>query len=264
MLKSFFVRLLSGIVILAMYVLMYCFRSTIGLNILISLIAFGAVFEFCKFTGKTERESEMLLPFACAYAVITPLFNIPLITTVIFTICVFGILIFKFTQVDISKLFFAGFVSVIITLSMTCITLLQNYDSIDYLLPLCFGSAVTDVFAYLTGILIGKHKLSPVVSPKKSVEGAIGGTLFTAVAFALYAVFANSYFNTDFTVVQAIVAGLIFAVFAQIGDLTESAIKRKYNVKDSGNLIPGHGGIYDRFDSWITTAPLVLVIASLL
>ena len=103
-----------------------------------------------------------------------------------------------------------------------------------------------------------------MVSPKKSVEGAVGGTLFTAAVFVGYAFFANSYFKTDFTVLQSIVTGFVFAVFAQIGDLTESAIKRKYNVKDSGNLIPGHGGVYDRFDSWVTTAPLVLLIATLL
>ena len=173
-------------------------------------------------------------------------------------------LILKFSDIDITKLFFASFVSVILTLSLTCITLLQKYDSIDYLFLLCYGSAVTDVFAYLTGIIFGKHKLCPTVSPKKSVEGAIGGTLFTAAAFVAYAFFANSYFDTDFTVLQAVIAGIVFAVFAQIGDLTESAIKRKYNVKDSGNLIPGHGGIYDRFDSWITTAPLVFMIATLL
>ncbi len=264
MLKSFFVRLLSGIVILIVYVLMYIFRTTPILNILVSLITLGAVYEFCNFTGKTDRESKMVLPFACVYAIITPLFNIPLGATILFTACIFGILISKFTDVNLSKLFFAAFVPVILTLSMTCITLLQNYDSIDYLLPLCYGSAVTDVFAYLTGILVGKHKLSPIVSPKKSVEGAIGGTLFTAAAFVGYAIFANSYFNTAFNVVEAVLAGIVFAVFAQIGDLTESAIKRKYEVKDSGNLIPGHGGVYDRFDSWITTAPLVLLIATLL
>ena len=264
MLKSFFVRLLSGIVILMVYVLMYMFRMTTVLNLIVSLITFGAVYEFCRFTGKVDVESKMILPFACVYAVVTPLFKCPFISTVLFIICVFAILIFKFSDVDISKLFFAAFISVVLTLSMTCITMLQKYDSIDYLLPLCFGSAVTDVFAYLTGILLGKHKLSPIVSPKKSVEGAVGGTLFTAAVFVGYAFFANSYFATDFTVIQAVVAGLIFAVFAQIGDLTESAIKRKYNVKDSGNLIPGHGGIYDRFDSWVTTAPLVLLIATLL
>lgn len=264
MLKSFFVRLLSGIVILMVYVLMYMFRMTPVLNILVSLIALGAVYEFCRFTGDVDDESRIILLFACVYAIVTPLFNIPLISTILFVACVFGVLISKFSNIDISKLFFAGFVSVIITLSMTCITMLQNYDSIDYLLPLCFGSAVTDVFAYLTGILIGKHKLSPVVSPKKSVEGAVGGTLFTAAVFVGYAFFANSYFKTDFTVLQSIVTGFVFAVFAQIGDLTESAIKRKYNVKDSGNLIPGHGGVYDRFDSWVTTAPLVLLIATLL
>lgn len=234
------------------------------LNILVACMAAAAVFEFCNVTGKTDRESKLILPLALIYSFLVPILNEPFILTVLFAFCVFALLIVKYQSVSVTKLFFAAFITVIITVSMACITLLKKYDGIDYLMPLIYASAVTDVFCYLVGILFGRHKLCPVVSPNKSVEGAVGGVVFTAAAFIGYAAFTNSYFNTSFNLILAAAAGMVFAVAAQIGDLAESAIKRKYGVKDFSNLIPGHGGVYDRIDSWITTSPLVLIIAMLL
>lgn len=110
----------------------------------------------------------------------------------------------------------------------------------------------TDIFAYFSGYLFGKHKLCPVLSPKKTIEGAIGGTLGSVICCGLF-----GYFVIPRIWLHCLVIGLIGAVLSQCGDLTASAYKRKMGIKDYGNLIPGHGGIMDRFDSVLFTAPVV-------
>lgn len=115
-----------------------------------------------------------------------------------------------------------------------------------------------DTCAYCAGMLFGKHKLAPVLSPKKTVEGAIGGVLGAALLGFLYGLLIRGrmteIFEPEFV---SAAACAVAAVISQIGDLAASAIKRNHNVKDYGHLIPGHGGVLDRFDSMIFTAPAV-------
>ena len=110
----------------------------------------------------------------------------------------------------------------------------------------------TDIMAYFTGMALGKHKLCPNLSPKKSVEGAVGGTLGSVVFCGLF-----GYFLVDGMLWQCVIIGLVGSIAAQLGDLSASAFKRQMGIKDYGNLIPGHGGILDRFDSVLFTAPLI-------
>lgn len=119
-----------------------------------------------------------------------------------------------------------------------------------------------DTCAYCVGMLIGKHKLAPKLSPKKSIEGAVGGIAGAALLGFLYAkvliVIGYALPGTEPAMAGICAAG---AVIAQVGDLAASAIKRNYEIKDYGKLIPGHGGILDRFDSVIFTAPVVYFLA---
>lgn len=112
-----------------------------------------------------------------------------------------------------------------------------------------FGS---DIFAYFSGYLIGKHKLAPNLSPKKTIEGAIGGIAGAGLLCGLY-----GYFVMPSALWQTVLIGIIGGAVSQVGDLSASAFKRKMGIKDYGHLIPGHGGIMDRFDSVIFTAPFV-------
>lgn len=127
------------------------------------------------------------------------------------------------------------------------------------------SSWICDTCAYVVGVLFGKHKLAPVLSPKKSVEGALGGVMGSAVVGALYAYFfvekmvSEQEITWVFVLISA--AG---AVISQVGDLAASAIKRNHEIKDYGRLIPGHGGVMDRFDSVIFTAPMIYFLALLL
>lgn len=116
-----------------------------------------------------------------------------------------------------------------------------------------------DTCAYCTGMLFGKHKLAPVLSPKKSIEGAVGGALGAGLLGLAYgAVFGGHMAELENNPMAVCAAAcLIAAVISQVGDLAASAIKRNHNIKDYGHIIPGHGGILDRFDSMIFTAPAI-------
>jgi len=116
-----------------------------------------------------------------------------------------------------------------------------------------------DTFAYLVGVKFGKHKIIPTVSPKKSWEGFAGGFIFTIIAAYLTA----SYF-LEIKLNQAIVISLFLPFTATVGDFTESYYKRKAGVKDSGNFIPGHGGMLDRMDAFMFTIPVLYIYLSLI
>ncbi|MEE1250394.1 MAG: phosphatidate cytidylyltransferase [Lachnospiraceae bacterium] len=122
-----------------------------------------------------------------------------------------------------------------------------------------------DTCAYCVGMLIGKHKMTPKLSPKKSWEGAVGGVVGAALLGIIYGlVFQNAMGTTTKEIFMIALICAVGAVISMIGDLTASAIKRNYEIKDYGKLIPGHGGILDRFDSVIFTAPIIFYLASYL
>lgn len=129
----------------------------------------------------------------------------------------------------------------------------------EYLLSLFILIWINDTFAYLTGMLLGKHRLFERISPKKSWEGFCGG-LFFAVAFS----FLLHYFYPSLSLLQWLVFAALVVISGTYGDLFESLLKRTMNVKDSGNMIPGHGGILDRFDSTLFAIPVVVVYLWLL
>ena len=120
----------------------------------------------------------------------------------------------------------------------------------------------SDTCAYAVGVLFGKHKMTPKLSPKKSIEGAIGGIVGAALLFALYIYLIEQRFELaqfGISPVGAAALGAVGALVSMVGDLAASAIKRDYGIKDYGKLIPGHGGIMDRFDSVIVVAPLIYI-----
>lgn len=121
-----------------------------------------------------------------------------------------------------------------------------------------------DTCAYCVGVLIGKHKMAPVLSPKKSIEGAVGGVLGAALLGALYALAIGKWGGVAASPIMYALIGAVGGLISMVGDLAASAIKRNHNIKDYGTLIPGHGGILDRFDSVIFTAPIIYYLSVLL
>ena len=137
----------------------------------------------------------------------------------------------------------------------------------EYVYLLIFiGAWITDIFAYFCGMLLGrggKHKLIPEISPKKTVEGAIGGVVFCIIAtvgFGFLVKLLEPSFVPNFWALT--VGGLLISVVAQIGDLAMSAVKRTYGVKDYGKLFPGHGGMLDRFDSVIAVSVVLYTLST--
>ena len=112
--------------------------------------------------------------------------------------------------------------------------------------------------------MIGKHKLAPVLSPKKSIEGSVGGIVGSALVGALFGYFMDVTLETQQLVLILPIVGGVGSVISQVGDLAASAVKRNFEIKDYGKLIPGHGGIMDRFDSVIFTAPITYFLIMIL
>jgi phosphatidate cytidylyltransferase len=134
---------------------------------------------------------------------------------------------------------------------------INNLENGAILIWLPFLTAwFTDTTAYFTGISIGKHKLSPTISPKKTIEGALGGVIGCSLLTSAFGVLISNY-NSNIGISNFILIGLLCGVVSQLGDLAASYIKRHTSLKDFGKLIPGHGGILDRFDSILFTMPVV-------
>ena len=169
----------------------------------------------------------------------------------------------KFEAKHIMASFF-GFFYVGVMLSYVYqIRSLDNGVYLAFLVFICSWGC--DTCAYCVGKLIGKHKMSPKLSPKKSIEGAVGGVVGTALLTALYAyIFHLKMGIASQQIILLAVIAAIAGLISMVGDLTASAIKRNYDIKDYGHLIPGHGGIMDRFDSMIITAPIIFYLAKYL
>lgn len=136
----------------------------------------------------------------------------------------------------------------------------EKYEDIGaYMYLLIFISAwVCDTFAYFVGRLLGRHKLIPEISPKKTIEGAIGGIVFTLIALIGYWCIVRFAFGYKGLYIQHVcLLGIVLPIVSQIGDLIASSIKRQHNIKDYGNVFPGHGGVLDRFDSAMLVAPVL-------
>ena len=174
--------------------------------------------------------------------------------------------VFCFPQMEgktVANAFF-GFIYVPVMLSFIFLTRAMSHG--QYLVWLIYiVSWVCDTSAYCVGMLIGKHRLAPVLSPKKSIEGAIGGVAGSVIVSCIFAeILVKKTLIPDDMVWLFVLIGALGSIVSQIGDLAASAFKRNYEIKDYGNLIPGHGGILDRFDSVIFAAPMIYLLAQLL
>ena len=147
-----------------------------------------------------------------------------------------------------------------IGLSFNLIVITRNFD-ITYIIYLLIITTISDTFALLSGMLVGKHKMCPKISPKKTWEGLVGGVLMgTFIATAFY----YTVINSNCSLVFLIFSTMLLCLVGQLGDLVFSSIKRYYDVKDFSNLIPGHGGILDRFDSLVFVTFAFIIIKGIL
>lgn len=262
--KSFFTRLGSGIVLVALLLLSIIpgGNITFGVTGLISLIG---VYELYKVLG-IEKNSlgitgyiAVTMYYAFVYFELT---QYMIVLMVLFLMLLLAQYVFMFPKYKTEQVSNAIMSMIYAGMMLSYIYLVRNGENGAYTVWLVFlCSWGSDTCAYLAGVAFGKHKMAPVLSPKKSVEGAIGGVIGAAALGAIYAaVFTDKIAMNANPIIVFAVACAIGALVSMVGDLAASAIKRNHDIKDYGKLIPGHGGIMDRFDSVIYVAPVIWII----
>ena len=262
-------RLISGIVLVILALATIICSGPVLLVTLIGVSCIGMQ-ELYRAAGVHEGKTNGLeiagyLAVVIYYLTIAYLpvsYHLPaVILGVLVMMCIFVFTYPKYQNKQIMTAFF-GMVYVGVMLSYIYQTrVLPGGAFLVWLIFLCSWGC--DTCAYCVGVLIGKHKMAPKLSPKKSIEGGIGGLAGAALLGALYALAINKWGGASAGVGEyALICFVgVGALVSMVGDLAASAIKRQENIKDYGTLIPGHGGILDRFDSVIFTAPVIYALA---
>ncbi|MDD7517732.1 phosphatidate cytidylyltransferase [Ruminococcus flavefaciens] len=170
----------------------------------------------------------------------------------------------KHKEIRYEQVFFVLAVMILVPQAMTTMVRMERYDSENGLFLLIMGLCgawIADTGAYFTGVALGKHKLCPEISPKKTIEGLVGGILTTAIVYTV--AFSCYYGFTAKRAVIAFITGAVCAVIGTVGDLSASMVKRQIGFKDYGKIMPGHGGLMDRFDSVLFVLPTFYVFITL-
>ncbi len=264
-------RILTSIVALCVLVPVLVWSDTVIFPAAVSLVSVIALYEMYKCIGKHKRLSACLPAYAFAAA--SPLLiryvpsgvtyaGIAFIVAVLYLVYLFYITVVSKGAMRFGEMGELFSVTLYIIAAMGSIVYIRDFEeSGKYLYLLIFiGAWITDTFAYFTGMLLGRHKLIPEVSPKKTVEGSIGGTVFCIASFVIFGIVVDRFFGMEANLVMLAISGALVAAVSQIGDLIMSVIKRHYNIKDYGRLFPGHGGVLDRFDSILAVALVLSAI----
>ncbi len=274
-------RIITAIVLLIVAIPVCVFSGTVLFPIAMAFIGFMGVYEMLGCMGMRGKylisvplyAMALAAPFIVRYTLDSYLvatlssvmpyravrtYDGLLVVLGLYVLYLLGVWVFSYQKdqnVDMNKTLSSVLISLYIIGATSSIVLVRDSFGGEYYWYFIFiGAWITDTFAYFTGMLFGKHKLIPAVSPKKTVEGAIGGTVFCVVLFVVYGAIVNSLTQYDISLVVLAVAGLLSAIVSMIGDLSMSVIKRTYGIKDYGKLFPGHGGVLDRFDSILAVA----------
>lgn len=261
----FWTRLASGIVLVIVAVLTIMAGGDIWF-FLVSLLSMIGLYELYK-TMKIEKTLIGYAGFlATAFYCILLRWEIgsnSVVALIAGFFLISAIYVFTFPKFKANEVAFSVFGLVYVPLLMMHLYQVRELSDGLFIIPLVFLSAWgNDTCAYCVGMLIGKHKMTPKLSPKKSVEGLVGGIVGAVLLGAGYgALFGSKLPSLGNAVVSCAIICGVGAVIAVIGDLTASAIKRDTGIKDYGRLIPGHGGVLDRFDSILFTAPIVYYLA---
>lgn len=264
-------RIITGVVGIALLIVVLFFYKTIAFDIVIALISLGAVWEML-YVCKVKENIPVTLTCS-VFALLVPFLRSNLIGVFshlipyVFAGALLVIMVIQYPRLSFEKLGVAFFSSMLIPYAFSTFLYIRDMTSafdMLYLLIILVAAMIQDIFAYFVGKLFGKHKLIPSISPNKTIEGAIGGfvacvlgTLLTAFIYQ-QVLFATGIQFQIYYIRLALIA-VVLAVVGVMGDLAASVIKRQNGVKDFGNALPGHGGILDRLDSMVFVAPTMYI-----
>ncbi len=277
-----FKRVLSGAVLIILTLIFFSLGGPF-LIVGLFLLSVGGLYEFSSVlssAGPSREETPVIRPlrltamilsliwFLLVFYLRDQIWNSHLILYYVFgaTLVLMVAGIFMYPNRWFADVALTLFGLIYISMFLSSIYLIRSAPSgqfyVWYIIAAAWGS---DTFAYFTGMSFGRHQLAPKLSPKKTVEGAVGGVIFGVVLCFIYGMIITNSVQVDRAPMLklSLVIGLVGSISAQIGDLFASSIKRVMGIKDFSSLIPGHGGILDRFDSVIVTAPVVLLLLDL-
>jgi len=261
-------RIISGILLCAVITpLLFLSHIPLLLNFAVGILSAYTLFEILGVTKYIETKNVMAISLIFAFAIpFIRNFDRENITRAIFIFAVllFATIIFSKGNYSFEHIGVVFLVSMIIPFFYSTLLYVRSLENGQFSIFLVFiGAFGTDVGAYFSGMLFGRHKLAEHISPNKTVEGAIGGIVFAVAFFLLYYLIIYTAFGQTMNVPVLVVAAILTAVVSQIGDLSASIIKRTFHVKDFGQLMPGHGGLFDRFDSVLFASPFLYVFLSM-
>ncbi len=263
-------RIVSGAIVGISVLLILLIPSEIVVNIILAIIAIVAIHEYLNAISKICKPIKWISYLSCIIVAIVGLIPEQYINFILmFEMPILLLLMFAQVIATDMKTTFKDMVYTLLGIAyiptfMMFLSLINGMHNgrilFVYLLIAAFG---TDVFAYSIGCRIGKHKFSKV-SPKKSIEGCIAGTLGAVLIGVIFTVILNQAFSYNYSYLVVISAGIAFSLIGQIGDFAASCIKRYVDIKDYSNLLPGHGGMLDRIDSVLFIAPFAYMLFTIL
>lgn len=264
-------RIITAVVAICIALFLVILSGTIAYNFTIALLTAILLWEVLK-ANKCE-EYKLLFGTCMAFGILLPFFDLQIfkpyveIFYVVFAIISFSLLLFYYEKIKIERFAYMIAFTILISFSMNCLFEIRNnyVHGLYYVCLTLAASWLADAGAYFVGVTLGKHKLCPAISPKKTVEGAIGGVIVTAIVFSVACFVYKLILGYNGTEIQVnyivvILFSLAASVLAVIGDLAASLLKRQVGIKDFSNLMPGHGGLMDRFDSVLLVIPVATLI----
>jgi phosphatidate cytidylyltransferase len=263
-------RIITAAVLLPLFLLALWVLPTVVTAVLFMVLAAVGAYELLHTTQLVSHPR--LLGYTMVMAALTALWSwlggsyaMALLGVLAFYMILFGEMMASHVKLRLDRIALCMAAGVLVPFLLTSMVRIHGMEHgrIFIMIPLIM-SFVSDSGAYFVGCAIGKHKLAPVISPKKSVEGAVGGVVATMVVMLLYGLVLQLVFHMEVNYLYCVIYGLLGSWGAVFGDLSMSVIKRQTGIKDYGSLFPGHGGVLDRFDSMLVAGPLAELLLLLI
>lgn len=261
-------RIISAVVASALLVAALILNSffSITVTVCLALLSALASYEMLHNTGCVGKKAPvfaaMLFSAAVQFAY-SGYFGNVILLTLVYVLFVVIFAVFDHTNFGERQITMALSMPIVISYAFSSLDTIINSDDghgLFYFVLLFNFSCVSDICAYFVGSKLGRHKLSPVISPKKTIEGSVGGLIGSCIGTVIICIVYNHCFDATVSLPILLAVTPLLSILGMLGDLFASAIKRNYGIKDYGNIMPGHGGVLDRTDSILLIAPALAFI----